>query len=566
MYFQEGEFVTVKGTTCNILSLESGTLQDDANAFVYKIKMQNEDFALKSWVQTEKAIYNEIHSLERTGGHPNIVEHVKSECKQNEKSLNGLIVMEFLAGGTLKDLIASRSNLIENANSTMNPGAYLKDEQSMQIFTAITSAVAHLQALEPPLYHWDIQPSNIMMVVSSGQIPQNDFTCVKLIDFGNSFSTPINPTSLSSKEIDEKIEVFKNTTNLSYRAPEMVAMNAVIDGQADVWALGCLLYSLLYLEDYYKTISDITSGKFIIKTTPKYPPYFEILLSKIILKEPDRRMKAFQVLSQCREFFIGALPSWITRKYKPQAYNSPNSITLSTSVSKSSIPASTNEAPGIEYFDEHILDIAGFSDLNNPMRQINFQFPDEICVSVDKVVFTIPLSIEDQSASKHNVSASIAIYHPAEHLLVTCFNNSLDVFDVAKKQRIQSQALPTSEVIFMSWLHDTTISLITKEAVYHMEIAGENEIIEEMCGIFDSVTENNIAYYDIDSNENPQWLLIVAPNTKEPPKGQIQLHSMEKSGSQIIPGETARLYKPNGKLDFLKLLLVNRGQNHTYVP
>ena len=83
-----------------------------------------------------------------------------------------------------------------------------------------------------------------------------------------------------------------------------------------------------------------------------------------------------------------------------------------------------------------------------------------------------------------------------------------------------------------------------------------------MAGVFDSVMQYPIQFYDVDHVTDPKWLLLVAPNSSDPSKGQIQLHSMAKSGSQIIPGELARLYNTSTSTS---LLLINKGQNHTYM-
>ena len=553
MYYADNATVSVKGSSCTILNIEHGSVKDKSSTFVYKIKMQNSEYALKSWVNQEKIIYNAIHALERTGGHPNIIELVKSDCVKLDVDFQGLLILEYCPGGTLDAFINLRHSQLENPNSLSNPTAYLKDEQVMQIFTCIVSAVAHLHALEPPLFHWNISSTNIMLV--HPDIPINDFTCVKLIDFNISSSAPIVTSTLPTNELNNLITYYKQHTNIHFRSPELTTFNQTINASSDIWSLGCLLHHLLFLSNFD------TSNTYQFPTTPKVAPFFDILSSKLLLTNPNERLSAYLLLAQCRDFFIGALPSWITRKYLPSATVQPSTTSIPIPNNNTPTPTTPIDPPSLHYSATHILDIAGFNDIKSPITQINFQFPQSISVSLSSVVFTIPLLLTDHSASKHNVHATCAIYHPIKHLLITSLASSIDIYNVQLKQRIISQSFPIAPILQLSWLNDSTICLITDESIYHLVIDQTPLDVTEMCGIFQSVIEHPILYYDCDSVSNPQWLLLCSPNP-EPSNGQIQLHSISKNGSQIIPGELARLFKSKTAL---YLLLVNRGQNHTYL-
>ena len=77
--------------------------------------------------------------------------------------------------------------------------------------------------------------------------------------------------------------VFDRYTSLAYRAPEMVDLykNLEISTKADVWALGCLLYTLCFLKLPFKdSLLAIQSGEYSVPDDSIYSENLRKLIGK----------------------------------------------------------------------------------------------------------------------------------------------------------------------------------------------------------------------------------------------------------------------------------------------
>ena len=119
-------------------------------------------------------------------------------------------LMEFVRGGTLKDL------LLKSGNLTWREVA----ESGRQIAAALQHAHNH------GIIHRDLKPGNVF-VTKSGEL--------KLGDFGIARDT----------HMQDLTEAGLTVGTYSYMAPELVRGERAISGQVDLYALGCLLYELL---------------------------------------------------------------------------------------------------------------------------------------------------------------------------------------------------------------------------------------------------------------------------------------------------------------------------------
>eukprot|EP00835_Amoeboradix_gromovi_P001421 NODE_64_length_24072_cov_0.332541.p2 type:complete len:1125 gc:universal NODE_64_length_24072_cov_0.332541:4810-8184(+) len=512
--YSKGMTAKVKDSLYTIVEIESESI----SSVVYKVSCNNTTYALKSWKNKEKFVYNEIQASKNASNNPHVVEYVNSTIIPVKSDVQGLLILEYLPGGTLK-------SFIENQES------YLNDLLVLQTFTNLTSAISFLHSINPPIYHLNINTSNIML------IDPNDPKSLKLIDFALSSTSPIYVDKLKPTQIKNYIQYFTKNMIVQFSSPEILNFRFNITYACDIWSLGCILYNLLFLKHCFNTANEVLSSEFRMCNDVKYPPFFDILLSKLLLKDPKLRLKAGHVLNECSDY----LSSLVDGGSHTHNENDASDVVI---------------AGKVKLHATHLLDIPNFKSVKKPLRHINFQFPLECCICNNSVVYTIPM--DASLLCKHNIKADLAIYNPASHLLITTDGSVVDVYNVNLKQRILSQSL--SNVQFMSWLDDDLIAILTMEVVYHFNIT-TNELTE-MAGIFSSVMEHQIVYYDVDDIHDPSWLLLTSPNPADPQFGQIQLHSMLKSGSQIIPGELARLTNSNS--DVL-LMLINRGQTHSYL-
>ncbi|KAH6687191.1 serine/threonine-protein kinase ppk6, partial [Plectosphaerella plurivora] len=150
--------------------------------------------------------------------HPNIVE-MESFF---EDDVNYYIEMtpHGLPGMDLFDYIELRSNMEES--------------ECRSIFVQVAEAIHHLHT-KALVVHRDIKDENVIMD-GEGHI--------KLIDFGSAAYIKNGP-----------FEVFVGT--IDYAAPEVLAGKPYSGKEQDVWALGILLYTIIYKENPFYSIDEI---------------------------------------------------------------------------------------------------------------------------------------------------------------------------------------------------------------------------------------------------------------------------------------------------------------------
>jgi AP2-associated kinase len=115
--------------------------------------------------------------------------------------------------------------------------------------------------------HRDIKLENVLV-----DSQQNYVLC----DFGSAILLPPSTTNnyqqyqtnqLTTTIIQQLEEEIQRYTTLSYRAPEMIDLYSrlPITLKADIWAMGCLLYKLMYnTMPFGESILAIQNGTFVI--------------------------------------------------------------------------------------------------------------------------------------------------------------------------------------------------------------------------------------------------------------------------------------------------------------
>ncbi len=145
----------------------------------------------------------------------------------------------------------------------------LNDRQILRIFADICNAVSALHYRRPqPILHRDIKLENILI---------DSHQSFVLCDFGSAIMLPPSSSKidhqqyqanqLTTQVIQQLEEDIQRYTTLSYRAPEMIDLYSrlPITLKADIWALGCLLYKLMYnTMPFGDSILAIQNGMFVI--------------------------------------------------------------------------------------------------------------------------------------------------------------------------------------------------------------------------------------------------------------------------------------------------------------
>lgn len=116
-----------------------------------------------------------------------------------------------------------------------------------------------------------------------------------LCDFGSATARILNSNTHGIANVEEEIQKY---TTLSYRAPEMVDLYAGknITTKADIWALGCLLYKLMFFNlPFGESILSIQSGVFSIPDNSKYSKELHQLIRYMLEPDHENRPNIFQV-------------------------------------------------------------------------------------------------------------------------------------------------------------------------------------------------------------------------------------------------------------------------------
>ncbi|KAI4629467.1 uncharacterized protein J4E87_003731 [Alternaria ethzedia] len=164
----------------------------------------------------------EIHVLDylRRDGfkHPNIVE--MADFFEDDINYYIEMIPHGLPGMDLFDYIELRVNM--------------EEKECRKIFVQVAEAVHHLHT-KAKVVHRDIKDENVVLDGEGN---------IKLIDFGSAAYIKSGP-----------FDVFVGT--IDYAAPEVLAGKAYRGKEQDVWALGILLYTIIYKENPFYSIDEI---------------------------------------------------------------------------------------------------------------------------------------------------------------------------------------------------------------------------------------------------------------------------------------------------------------------
>jgi len=287
-----GKTVTVGGVEATILKQvgEGGF----ADIFLARAAADNKKrFAVKRMLvqkddkEKQKLAQWEFQVNQRLPKHPNLI---AVEGTQLVTHPNGdqeyLILLEYCEGGTLLDWIQSPTR------------AQRTQSEVLAIFRQLVDGVAVLHAHVPqPLRHQDLKPENLLQTApGTGQW--------KLIDFGSSTLAVYTLRSHAERTVAGRL-IDKNTTP-SYRAPEMIEAgwqsgdsserNAPVTEAADVWALGVMLYAMLFGTQPFPDGALATlSGRYRVPEGHRWTAELMALLARMLTVQASARITVPQL-------------------------------------------------------------------------------------------------------------------------------------------------------------------------------------------------------------------------------------------------------------------------------
>ena len=198
--------------------------------------------------------------------HPNIVNIYDVGVSAGEH----YIVMEYVPGTTLKELIQQRG--------------HLEPDAALAITREIAEALAHAHA--NGLVHCDIKPHNILML---------DGAHAKVADFGIARAVTESTMTYSGNVIG----------SVHYFSPEQ-AKGTVITPKSDVYSLGVVLYEMLTGELPFtgenpvsiamKHLQDEPTP--VRRIDPAIPPVVEALVARMMAKDPALRPESAELVHE----------------------------------------------------------------------------------------------------------------------------------------------------------------------------------------------------------------------------------------------------------------------------
>lgn len=203
--------------------------------------------------------------------HPNIVAILDYGKHQDVPFL----VMEYLPGGTLKDVLK---------------GKPLPYQQAAQLLAPIARALAY--AHDQKIVHRDVKPSNIL-ITQSGEPMLSDFGIAKLLEIENTVGLTTASVGIGTP---------------TYMSPEQT-QNLAIDGRSDIYSLGVVFFEMLTGRKPFEAETPAAVAwkqaseplPLPRKINSSIPEKIEKILLKALAKNPDDRYQDMQTFAKVIE-------------------------------------------------------------------------------------------------------------------------------------------------------------------------------------------------------------------------------------------------------------------------
>ncbi|XP_030064614.1 serine/threonine-protein kinase 16 [Microcaecilia unicolor] len=232
---------------------------------------------------------NALHEIEmhRLFQHPNIL-RLEAHCvTEKGPKWEAWLLLPYMRRGTLW-------NEVEHLR---DKNSFMPEERILHIFQGISMG---LQAIHNKGYaHRDLKPTNVLLT---------DDDCPLLMDLGSMNQAQIEITN--SRQALALQDWAAQRCTISYRAPELftVESQCVIDERTDIWALGCILFCMMFGEGPYDmtfqkgdSVALAVQNNIPIPKTPRYSESLIVLLNSLMVVNPQERPHIPWVLHQLKE-------------------------------------------------------------------------------------------------------------------------------------------------------------------------------------------------------------------------------------------------------------------------
>jgi len=211
------------------------------------------------------------------------------------------LVLEFVSGRSLRDEVAQGPFAVDRALHI-----------ARQIASALSAA--HAQGI----VHRDLKPENVMLVEKGGD---PDF--VKVLDFGIA-KVPLGDAAVGAAKGNPLTKAGMVFGTPEYMAPEQ-ALGQTVDGRADLYALGVILFEMLSGVRPFSSQSSVgILGQQLSKPTPTFaerspnllvPPAVEQIARKLLARDASERYESASELSRAIDVLLAPIPSHGVYRY-----------------------------------------------------------------------------------------------------------------------------------------------------------------------------------------------------------------------------------------------------------
>ena len=286
------EVVTVEGQPLQLLK----TLGEGGFGFVYLARhtQSGKEYAVKRMIgqdrDSTKLAMDECELL-KSLQHPNVVKlHACSQGPREGGGIEFLLVMELAGEGTL-------ARWVTPDEATGRMPAPIREPRLLQNFHDVCNAVAFLHSRSPPLTHYDLKLENVLETFSG--------VC-KLCDFGSTSARTFECVSADRRQRLEEEDRLSRFSTMMNRAPEMMDLHSNrgnIGTPADVWAVGCMVYTLAYQAHPFDagggagvTSLGVLNARYTIASPSAYSSATADIIRAALVVDPARRPTASQLL------------------------------------------------------------------------------------------------------------------------------------------------------------------------------------------------------------------------------------------------------------------------------